>query len=201
MAKKRFFWYNMRRTGSSVQNLKDDFRIRPRETATFRGCMFLSGRVMADKQKRKAAKKRYYEKYREILAAKNAEWRKKNRDHLVEYRKAYYLKNRERLLAQDKERYQKNRDAILLLRSIYYDEKKERFKHDAVAYAEWRRKKRDYQYKRNGRFGRRLLSMRIPDWATMGESVLDKSSPYIWNNRTANELKSARNFYIKQRSK
>lgn len=189
----------MRRTGSSVQNLKDDFRIRPRETATFRGCMFLSERVMADKQKRKAAKKRYYEKYRDKIAVKNAEYRKKNRARLLEKHKEYYLKNRDRLLAMGKERYKKNRDAILFLASMNYDKKREQFKVDPVAYAEWRKKKRDYLYKRRGCFGRRLLSMRIPDWATMGQFILDARSAYIGNNLTADEQKSIRDFCIKEK--
>lgn len=145
-----------------------------------------------DAEKKRAYNKAYYQKNREKIIAHNDEYRQRHREECRECKKKYYAKRRQQIREQQKEYYLKYQDAIKLLKSLYWHEKNALFAVDAKAYAEHRKKRREYLQKRYGH--RPTPSLVIPDWATKGQAILDIQSKWLWNNCNEDKLNSARNF-------
>ncbi len=140
-----------------------------------------------------------------------------NRERLEEYRRAWRKLNPEKLAAQRK-RYRervKSDPARLVreqvVRSEYLDNgggrelraqyfflrwrrRRRIYETDPVAYAEYRRKLRERYAKKVGASYRPRLAMRIPDWATMGQDILDRRSVFLSESYTKNAQMSNENF-------
>lgn len=140
-----------------------------------------------------------------------------NRERLEEYRRAWRKLNPEKLAAQRK-RYRervKSDPARLAherdVRSEYLDNgggrelraqyfflkwrrRRRIYETDPVAYAEYRRKLRERYAKKVGASYRPRLAMRIPDWATMGQGILDKRSVFLATSYTEDARLSNENF-------
>ena len=79
---------------------------------------------------------------------------------------------------------------------------REKFATDAKAYAEWRRKKRqkrELKAIKEGRIYRPLLCLRIPDWATFGQRIMDTASPWLIENLTDSQRGYARELAIERK--
>ena len=87
--------------------------------------------------KNKEARKVYYEKNKEAIAARKKSYYEKNKEAYAAYRKNYYEKNKEAIAASGKAYREKNKEAIEAYRKVYYEKNKEAI----AAY------KKDYQEK------------------------------------------------------
>ena len=137
---------------------------------------------------KRESRKRYYWAHREEQLAANRKWfaNLRNRPELHARRLAkkreHYWKNRERMVAIAREYHRR----YPMMRKLQYMSMMQRFEHDAAAYAEYRERDRVYRAARRKRAGeyRPKLSMRLPDWAFYGKSVLDTRSRWIFENAT-----------------
>lgn len=145
-----------------------------------------------DAEKRKAYNKAYYLNNREKIITQREEYRQTHGEECRAYAKKYYVEHRQQVRERQKKYYLKYQDAIRLLKSVYWREKDALFAVDAKAYAEHRKKRREYHQKRFGY--KPTPALVIPDWATKGQVILDSSSKWLWNNRNKDELNSARDF-------
>lgn len=119
------------------------------------------------KQARKETIKRYYQKHKDEIAAKNAthkeerkvyqsDWYKKNRENILERCKLYYVEHKDEKAAYDREYYQNNKEYIAARNSVYNAEHKDEI---AAKNAEYRQnnkekiaaKKVEYRLTKNGR--------------------------------------------------
>lgn len=150
--------------------------------------------------------RRYYHEHKEKISAQRKKRREADPSYNEKQRERYH-KNREHILTLIKERKKKNPNHYkeyahrrYLEHKAYYEimgweawqKKKALFQADAGAYAEYRRKKRDRHLSKTG--GKPLLSMRIPDWAVMGQNVLDTRSKFLRENLSKDELTAIENY-------
>lgn len=147
--------------------------------------------------------KEYYWSHREKMREENRKWfaNLRNRPELHARRLAkkreYYWENRERMVAKAREYHRR----YPTMRKLQYMFMMERFEHDAAAYAEYRANDRAYRAahrKRRGEY-RPKLSMRLPDWALYGKSVLDVRSRWIFENTTRAQRAYARELAIERK--
>ena len=151
---------------------------------------------------KRESRKRYYWAHREEQLAACRKWfaNLRNRPELHARRLAkkreYYWKNRERMVAIAREYHRR----YPMMRKLQYMSKMERFEHDAAAYAEYRARDRAYRAAHRRRRGeyRPKLSMRLPDWALYGKSVLDTRSAFLIENRTPSQAAYARKLMREQ---
>ena len=140
---------------------------------------------------KRESRKRYYWAHREEQLAACRKWfvNLRNRPELHARRLAkkreYYWKNRERMVAIAREYHRR----YPMMRKLQYMSMMERFEHDAAAYAEYRARDRAYRAAHRRRRGeyRPKPSMRLPDWALYGKSVLDTRSVFLFENRTPSQ--------------
>ena len=152
-----------------------------------------------------AKRREYYWAHREEQLAASRKWfaNLRNRPELHARRLAkkreHYWKNRERMVATAREYHRR----YPMMRKIQYMSMMERFAHDAAAYAEYREKDRVYRAARRKRAGeyRPKLSMRLPDWALYGKSVLDVRSRWIFENTTLSQRAYARSLAIERKDR
>lgn len=152
---------------------------------------------------KRESRRRYYWAHREDQLVANRKWfaNLRNRPELHARRLAkkreYYWKNRERMVAKARE-YHRH---YPMMRKLQYMSMTERFANDAAAYAEYRANDRAYRAahrKRRGEY-RPKLSMRLPDWALYGKSVLDTRSRWIFENATPAMRDYARRLAIERK--
>lgn len=130
----------------------------------------------------------------------NRRYRKEHADKFREWSLAYYYRNREKCLAywhkRRKANYEhvlkieratreRNRSSARLASERRYWECVLKMEKDPEFYAEYRRKKREWNARRSQRKGikyRPKPSIRIPDHFVRGQCVLDRGSPFIYEN-------------------
>ena len=149
-------------------------------------------------------RREYYWAHREETLAAYREWFRnlKNRPELHAKRLAakrkYYWANRERLVAEKRE-YRKR---YPMMRTYQYWQMVARFETDAKAYAEYRAKdraRRKREAEKRGKIYRGNPSMRIPDWATKGQRIMDTASPWLPENMSPEQNAYARELAIERK--
>lgn len=75
---------------------------------------------------RKEERRRYYEKHREEILAKNRQWQAENKERCRLQKLEYRAKNREAVRARSKRWADKNRDKILAAKRAHYQKNKEK---------------------------------------------------------------------------
>jgi hypothetical protein len=75
---------------------------------------------------KKASRKRYYEKHKEIISAKNKVLYQNNKKEFCRKNKEYRDKNKEEILARKKKRYEKNRETLIARVKEHYIKHKEK---------------------------------------------------------------------------
>lgn len=130
-----------------------------------------------NRERQNAQSREYRSQHPGYSAMKSREWREKNPEKARESCRKWYANHGKEY---NKAEYARNRDWILLRNTVHYHEIREMFRTDAEAYADFRKKHRDYNKKRwdkkrKGKY-RPKLSMRIPDWACMGEDLLKRGT-------------------------
>ena len=139
----------------------------------------------------------------------NKRYRQEHKDKFREWSLAYYYRNREKCLAywhkRRKENYEhvrkieratreRNRSNARLDTQRRYWESVFRMEQDPEFYAEYRRKKREWNARRSERKGikyRPKPSIRIPDCFVKGQCVLDRGSVFIPENSQTPEANAA----------
>ena len=131
-------------------------------------------------------------------------WRKLNPEKLAAQRKRYRerVKSDPARLAREQAvrlEYLDNGGGREVRAQWYFAKWRKRrriYETDPVAYAEYRRKTRERYAKKVGASYRPRLAMRIPDWATMGQDILDKRSVFLATSYTEDARLSNENFAI-----
>ena len=158
-------------------------------------------------------RKRHPERYQKLLreqAAKRKARRKADAayaDRIRAQKRANYAKRRVVLLEQYHERYQSDEAFRNRKRSCTARANEKFFAKlasDAKLYAAWRAKNRMRWARKavaEGRLYRPLFCLRIPDWATKGQRVLDARSAYLAVNLTDEQRAYARELAIERKQR
>lgn len=124
--------------------------------------------------------------------------------------------NRERRLEQKRRYRELHREEIRAKGRMYYAQHKWQFRFRALLrdarmasdekyYAEFRARQRGYMRKFHDKTRQReyrpTISMRFPDWATKGASVLDVKSQWLWENATDEQRAYARELAIERKER
>jgi len=85
--------------------------------------------------------RRYYDRHREYLLARNREWCEKNKERVKEYRRQYQQQHREEIRAYSKKWYEEHKEERKRRSKRWYEEHKEERKE------EWRKRAKANYYK------------------------------------------------------
>ena len=156
----------------------------------------------------------YRRTHPEECKAREKAWKKANPDKVSAQRKRYYARkktdpkwiakqkayrNTPQRKAQQRKaaaRYLENggRELRAMWAFLMRQRQHELFRVDANAYAKAREKERLKHARRVGAKYKPRPSCRIPDWATMGQDILDRRSVFIYHNLSDDGQVSARGF-------
>lgn len=158
-------------------------------------------------------KKRHPERYQKLLreqAAKRKARRKTDAEYLVNFRakrREYYAAHREEICRKWREMYRANEGYRLRKKASHahdYERLLPKLESDAKRYAQWRAKRRMQRARKavaEGRLYRPLFFLRIPDWATKGQRVLDARSQWLACNLTDAQRAYARELAIERQER
>lgn len=122
-----------------------------------------------------------------------------NRARKLEQKRRYRERHREEIRAKDRMYYAQHKWQFRF-RALLRDA---RMASDEKCYAEFRAKQRGYLQKFRDKARKReyrpIRSMRFPDWATKGASVLDVRSQFLFCNATPEQIAYARELAIERR--
>ena len=153
---------------------------------------------------RNAASRKWNAEHREHVARRKKAWYAANREHALKKHKEYYMANRERLIRYTIEWIKKNREKRLLAQKRAAAKIRERKKRDAAYYAELRARVRRSYAKAvilSGNTYTPSPKRRIPDYAVMGQFVLDVHSPWLINNLTDSQRAYAMELAIERKER
>ena len=162
------------------------------------------------REKNKIRSSEYRRTHHEECGAREKAWRKANPDKVSGQRKRYYARKKTdpkwiayekspRRKAQKRKaeaRYLENggRELRAIQGFLRRQRQLELFRMDSHAYAKAREKERMKHARRVGAKYKPRPSCRIPDWATMGQEILDRRSVFIYHNLSDDGQASARGF-------
>ena len=112
------------------------------------------------------------------MSSVSTEWRRRNPEKAKAWSASWYRRNRERLLAYAKERYRRQSESCTT---------------DPDYYAAYRRSQRNrcYTWRLKHRGQKKSYKARsacqIPEWATKGQRIMDTQSPWLIENRSAEQ--------------
>ena len=95
------------------------------------------------KERRRLSAKKHWEKNKAEIKRKNLEYRKANREKLLERYRAYYKENREKILARKKAKYEENHEDQLAKRREYRRKNRDRI--NKLQRERYRKKKMEEQ--------------------------------------------------------
>lgn len=161
----------------------------------------------------KAWIKRHPERYQKLLreqSAKRKARRKTDAEYLANFRakrREYYAAHREEICRKWREMYRADEGYRLRKKASHardYERLLPKLETDAKRYAQWRAKRRMQRARKTvaeGRTYRPLFCLRIPDWATKGQRILDASSAYLAVNLTDAQRAYARELAIERKGR
>lgn len=157
---------------------------------------------MTRKEQNRIRMRKWAAEHRDVMNARHKAWAAKNKAWLVEYARRRRAENKEKYREKQMAWRERNRDEVNRKKREYRKRNVDRFKvmerfaeerrkrkkqTDAAYYAKRRASVRMSKAKRrvvDGKPYRPKFNTRIPDWATMGQKIIDVSSPWLWNNLT-----------------
>ncbi len=154
------------------------------------------------RDERAAKCRKYRAEHREERLSRERAWKKANPDKVAEQRRRY----RERVKADPaklaheqavRAEYLDNgggRDVRAQYAFFRWRKLRSLFETDCAAYAEYRRRNRERWEKKAGAKYSPRPAMRFPDWATMGQGILDKRSVFLATSYTEDARLSNENF-------
>ena len=159
----------------------------------------------ANKEKMRATAKKSYYRHREKKLEKRKAYCRANRDKCCEWWREYRsrpdVKARRHAVALA--RYARDGAKMREYERDKYRKMCELLAIDAKAYSDFRAKRRVkwvMQLKKPENYKPRF-SIRIPDWATKGQRVLDVNSKYLASNLTDEQRAYARELFIERRER
>lgn len=157
----------------------------------------------------------YYMEHREERLVKRREYYHANRERCLAWWREHRTKPEVQAAryAYSQQRYEKKGEEIRAkareyhrlhpeMRKMRYAKLCERFAQDAEAYAEARRKDRarsEAKAAKEGRMYRPRRDLRIPDWATKGQRIMDTASPWLPENMSPEQKAYARKLAIERK--
>src|SRR6185436_4371668 len=121
----------------------------------------------------KRDRRAYKAAYDAANADRQADYRKRNSEHLKQVRAEYYIKHRDRLLLYIKNRTAMNRDKILAYHATHYQKNAARIKASVAAYRKANPEKKRYlenkrRAKKFANGGSHTLEQRLEKFAALG---------------------------------
>lgn len=147
------------------------------------------------KRKWREDAKRYYRRKRKELTPEQKErHRERNRAYYAKRRKDPTLMKKRRERSRERYYSEGGKEWSSIYHAEQYRKLRARLESDPVAYAAYRRKARERKERARGPKYVPRQSRRIPDWATMGQAVLDRRSVFLIQNMSAEMQASVKGF-------